>query len=84
MHGHAAQMMPCTAVVMVANTDAGISRGTKKIADRLAANGYSSHAIRSFVLCRSFVYHSVFLCQLHAHTCPLYNVLLEVVFLLFS
>ena len=26
----------------------------------------------------SFVFHSVFLCQLHAHTCPLYNVLLEV------
>ena len=27
----------------------------------------------------SFVFHSVFLCQLHAHTCPLYNALLEVV-----
>ena len=27
----------------------------------------------------SFIFHSVFLCQLHAHTCPLYNVLLEVV-----
>ena len=25
----------------------------------------------------SFVFHSVFLRQLHAHTCPLYNVLLE-------
>ena len=27
----------------------------------------------------SFAFHSVFLYQLHAHTCPLYNVLLEVV-----
>ena len=27
----------------------------------------------------SFVFHSVFLCQLHVHTCPLYNVLLEAV-----
>ena len=24
------------------------------------------------------MFHSVFLCQLHVHTCPLYNVLLEV------
>ena len=27
----------------------------------------------------SFVFHSGFLCQLHARTCPLYNVLLDVV-----
>ena len=27
----------------------------------------------------NFVFHSVSICQLHAHTCPLYNVLLEVV-----
>ena len=26
----------------------------------------------------SFVFYSVFLCQLHMHTCPLFNVLLEV------
>ena len=26
----------------------------------------------------SFVFHSAFLCELHAHTCPLYNVLFEV------
>ena len=32
-----------------------------------------------FVHVSSFAFHSVFLYQLHAHTCPLYNVLLEVV-----
>ena len=33
----------------------------------------------------SFVFHSVFLCQLHAHTCtcPLYNVLFKVVVVVF-
>ena len=32
-----------------------------------------------FVHVSSFAFHSVFLYQLHAHTCPLYNLLLEVV-----
>ena len=35
---------------------------------------------QKFIHVSSFVIHSVFLCQLHAHACPLYNVLLEVVF----
>ena len=31
----------------------------------------------------SFVFYSVFLCQLHAHTCPLYNVWLDVNMMMF-
>ena len=34
---------------------------------------------RNLSMYEVFVFHSVFLCQLHAHTCPLYNVVLEVV-----
>ena len=35
---------------------------------------------KKFIYVSSFVFHGVFLCELHPHTCPLYNVLLEVVF----
>ena len=33
---------------------------------------------RNLYMYQASVFHSVFLCQLHAHTCPLCNVLLEV------
>ena len=40
--------------------------------------------VQKFIHVSSFVFHSVFLCQLHAHTYAIKNVLAEIVFLWFS